>query len=380
MRKTQSAKRKAQNDNSKFKIFVFFITFSFALLTFHLSEASAGPVSTSFELKEYGFGAGGTQNSDSTTYSMFGVAGEVESGNPVSTTYQLGEGLIYTMQANVPPAPDLTNPANWYNKLKLIIATGNNPTDSEFSIAISTDAFVGDTKYVQTDHTPGASPVWQIYSAWGGASGFNVIGLLPNQTYTVKVSARQGNYTQVQYGPTDNAATVYPSITFSITGVAAGTAIDGMTTDITTTDTDVTYGELPMNTPQEAASLLTVTTTADLGYTVTTLQSDDLQTYNNIVFPRVSGTNAVPTGWPVSVATGAYGYHTSDHALGTGDTTRFTPVNTFARFEATPREVAYNGGPINPDTTYVVYSIETGPGQPAGSYSHTLTYIATGVF
>lgn len=340
----------------------------------------AGPASPNFELKDYGFGAGGSENSFSPNYSVLGTVGEVEQGRPSSTNFKAGAGLVYTLQANVPPAPDFSNPSHWYNKLKLIIATGLNPTDAQYTIAISSDAFVSDTRYVQTDHTPGASPVWQTYAAWGGVTGFNVIGLLPNVTYTVKVAARQGNYTQVPYGPTASAATEYPKITFSVSGVPSGTTIDGMTTDVTTTNTDASFGELPFNTAQEAASLLTTTTTASLGYTVTVAQSDDLQTYNNIVFPRVAGTNAVPSVWPASVATGAYGYHTSDHTLGTGNTTRFTDGNTFAQFETTPREVAYNSGPIDPDTAYVVYSIETGKGQPAGSYSHTLTYIATGIF
>ena len=99
----------------------------------------AGPVSTNYELKDYTFGGGGTAKSDSTNYSIFGVAGETEFGKPGSTSYKAGAGLVYTMMANLPPAPAFTNPASYYNKLKIVINSGSNPSDAKFAIAISTD-------------------------------------------------------------------------------------------------------------------------------------------------------------------------------------------------------------------------------------------------
>lgn len=340
----------------------------------------AGPVSNNYELKEYGFGAGGTENSTSTNYKVLGVAGEVESSKSTSTNYQAGAGLVYTMMANVPPAPAFTNPANYYNKLHLILNTGGNPTDTLFAIAISTDNFASDTKYVQADRTPGSAPVWQNYSSWGGGTGIDVIGLLPNQAYFVKVAAKQGNFTVGPFGPVSTVSTDYPLITFSISGVSSGTSIEGISTDITTTAAQASYGELQFDQVLEAASLLSVTTSANSGYTVAVSQTGDLVTVDNIVFPKVAGTNALPDIWPTSVTNGAYGYHTSDHSLGTGNTSRFTSNNTYAKFETTPREIAYNGGPVTSDTTYMIYAIEVGKGQPAGSYSHTINYIATGVF
>ncbi len=179
----------------------------------------AGPASINYELKDFSFGAGGTQKSDSSNYSLFGVAGEVEAGRPASANYKVGEGLVYTMQANVPPAPALTNPDNYYNKLKIVIATGGNPSDAKFAIAISTDNFSSDTKYVQSDNT--VSTIlgledWQTYTNWGGASGINIIGLAPGTTYTVKVAAKRGNFTETGYGPTAQASTINPSLTFDI--------------------------------------------------------------------------------------------------------------------------------------------------------------------
>lgn len=180
---------------------------------------AASPASTNYELKDYTFGGGGTQDSDSTNYSIFGVAGETELGQPVSTNYKAGAGLIYTLLSDVPPAPTFTNPANYYNKLKLVINEGGNPSDAKYAITISTDNFAADTRYVQNDNTVGATlglEDWQTYASWGGASGINIIGLLDGTTYYVKVAAKQGNFTETGFGPVASVATVNPNITFDI--------------------------------------------------------------------------------------------------------------------------------------------------------------------
>lgn len=200
----------------------------FLLGSFFMAQTVwAGPNSANYELRDYGFGGGGTNQSTSTNYSLFGVAGEVESGKTNSTNYALGEGLSFTMQANVPPAPSFTNPANYYNKLNVIVNTGNNPSDAKFSIAISSDSFVADTRYVQNDQTVGSTlglEDWQTYTSWGGASGFFVLGLNSGTTYTIKVAAKRGNFTETGYGPIVQAATVNPFLTFDI--------------DVASTDTD----------------------------------------------------------------------------------------------------------------------------------------------
>lgn len=193
--------------------------FLIGFLLLAIKPVLAGPQSTTYELKEYGVNSGGTEGSNSTSYSLFGVAGEPDTGKIQSTTYQANNGLIYTIIANVPPAPALTNPSSYYNKLKLVLATGGNPTDTQFAIAISTDNFATDTKYVQSDNTVGAvlgPEDWQTYATWGGASGFNIIGLASSTTYTVKVAAKQGNFTQSPWGPTAQAATVGAQFSLSV--------------------------------------------------------------------------------------------------------------------------------------------------------------------
>lgn len=179
----------------------------------------AGPASTAYELKQYSFGASSTENAASTNYSALAVAGEPESGKPESTNYKTEGGLVYTINANLPPAPTFTNPNNYYNKLKLVINKGDNASDTTYAVAISTDNFATDTKYVQSDLTVGpslGSEDWMTYTAWGGLSGVNIIGLSQNTTYTIKVSAKKGGYTQTGFGPTASATTVNPMIAFDI--------------------------------------------------------------------------------------------------------------------------------------------------------------------
>ncbi len=191
--------------------------------------AYAGPVSNNYELKDFSFGAGGTSKSDSTSYSLFGLLGETESGQSASSAYKIGEGLVYTLQANTPPAPSLTNPSSYYNKLKLIINTGSNPSDAKFAVAISTDNFSSDTKYVQNDNTVNTTlgtEDWQTYTNWGGASGINIIGLTPGTTYTVKIAAQRGNFTETGYGPTAQATTSQSSLTFDIDVASTDTETD----------------------------------------------------------------------------------------------------------------------------------------------------------
>jgi hypothetical protein len=174
----------------------------------------ADTASTNYIFKDFSFGGSGGITSSS-NYSLMGVAGDAAVGTTKSTNYAVNSGLAFTLNAYVPSAPTLINPANYYNKLNIVLNTGSNPTDTQYAIAISPDNFATTVKYIQTDDTMGNSAVWQTKSLWG-SSGFTIIGLTPGTTYTASVSAMQGKYTQTPYGPTAQAATVNPSLSFSV--------------------------------------------------------------------------------------------------------------------------------------------------------------------
>lgn len=176
------------------------------------------PASTNYKLDNYSFGTGGTSNATSAGYSAETLSGEQSAGKLTGPAYDLGSGLQYTNQANVPPAPALTNPSSYYNKLKVVLDTGGNPSDTKFAVAISTDDFVT-TNYVQSDDTVGTvlgAEDYQTYTNWGGSGGVPIIGLVSSTTYKVKVKAIQGKFTETGYGPTASSSTVSPQLTFDI--------------------------------------------------------------------------------------------------------------------------------------------------------------------
>lgn len=174
------------------------------------------PVSTNYSLRELDFGAGGGVG-QSTNYSFEGILSE--QGTPLSgTTYNGGLGFGFTQMAFVPLAPSFSNPANYYNRLLLIIDPSNNPSDALYAIAISSDNFTT-TQYVKADQAIGDTLTftdYQTYASWGGASGFDILGLQPGTTYQVKVKAYHGNFTESPFGPSATASTVNPSLTFDI--------------------------------------------------------------------------------------------------------------------------------------------------------------------
>lgn len=217
----------------------------------------AMPASTNYSLKGYGFGSGGTDNSASTNYSINAITGEVSSSELSGSNYKTWPGLEFEQMANTPPAPTLTSDS-YYNKLLLTIDNGSNPSDAVFAVAISTDNFVADTQYVQSDNTVGAtlgSEDWQTYANWGGGSGEFIVGLDPSTTYYVKVKSEQGGFSESPWGPTASQATSALSLSFDIDvsssdqETAAPYAVDlgNLSAGSVTTGTDKIWVDLNTN-------------------------------------------------------------------------------------------------------------------------------------
>lgn len=173
--------------------------------------------STNYKLDEYSFGGGGSDRTSSTNYSVEAINKDTAENQLKSVNYQLGPELLFAQMANVPTAI-LSNEADWYNKLKLVLNNAGNPSDATFAVAISTDNFAT-THYIQSDFTVGASlgsEDWQTYTSWGGATGVTVVGLQADTTYYVKVKSEQGDFSEGPWGPVATAATNPPNISFDI--------------------------------------------------------------------------------------------------------------------------------------------------------------------
>jgi len=330
--------------------------------------AFAGPASTHYQLVDYGFGAGSTASSSSTTYSLNGSAGEIDTGQLSSTHFKLGAGLNATYQASTPPAPTFSNLSSNYDRLQIIINTGGNPTDTTYAIAISSDGFVSDTRYVESDNTIGTSfsaSNFLTYSGWGGSSGSYITGLDSNTTYTVKVKAKQGTFTETGFGPTATATTTSPSLTFGV---------DSATVTFANLNSANSY------TDTSQATVLTTSTNAYSGYVVNARETGPLTltTDGSKTIPDYISPNSAPTAWS---GTG-FGYTTSDSNLTGGTVDRFTNGGPhYAGFTtSSPGDpVADHPGPvvtaISDEAFTVTYRVTAASTTPAGAYKTTVLYI-----
>ena len=207
---------------------------------------AALPATTNYHLNSYGFGSGGTANSSTSTYALEGISGEISGQTATTATYNIKPGFNESQQANVPKISAFDNGSgNFYNKLHFVIDQQNNPTDAQYALQISTSSnFSSGINYVKSDLTIGPSLTltdYQTYTAWGGSSGANIIGLTANTTYYLRVKATQGKYTESGYGPSLSATTANPSLSFSVS------------------PSSLNFGNLPVGTVVDAPSSISVT-------------------------------------------------------------------------------------------------------------------------
>ncbi len=322
------------------------------------------PSSSNYKIQNYSFGAGGTVNSTSTNFGLNGVAGEVEFGRQSSTNFKNGGGLTYLMKSNVPSAPTFTNPSSNYERLKFVINTSNNPTDTKFAIQVSTDSsFATNIKYVKSDNTLGTSLTttdYQTYTTWGGASGNYLTGLTPNTTYYMRVKAKQGNFTESEYGPSAFAMTVDPSLTFTVSSSSIN--FNNLNSGNSYNDTQSTR--------------LHTSTNAYNGYLVTAYETGILTSPTDTI-ADYNGTNSSPTNWS---GTG-FGYTTDDSSLVGGTADRFTNGGPkYAQFaHGSPGDpVADHPGPVTTSITdeqfNIGYRVTTSNTNKAARYTTTVIY------
>ena len=173
--------------------------------------------SSTYSLKSYSIGPGGTNSATSNTYQAQTTVGEQANGSSSSTTYTSGNGSIQAEQLNVPVAPTLSNGSNtYYNMLNFTINTTNEPSDATYAIAVSTTSNFATTYYIQASDLLGSGQVYQSCSSWGSGCSNNLGGLAVNTTYYFKVAAMEGKLTNTEFGAVASVSTVNPSITFSV--------------------------------------------------------------------------------------------------------------------------------------------------------------------
>lgn len=196
-------------------------------------------------------------------------------------------------------------------------------------------------------------------------------------------------------------ASIDTAFTFAVTGIATGTSINSETVSTTgsTTGTAIPFGDVDAGgaNAEFLGQLLTVTTNAPNGYTVTvsadqTLTSGGSATIDTFIDGAGTGSSTAwvsPAGTFGSDTTYGHWGITSDdddvgsttHSFGGGAATYYV-----GNFVNNPVPVMYHDSPVNGSgigqgTTSVGYKIEITALQEAGAdYTSTLTYVATPVF
>lgn len=329
---------------------------------------AATPTSTNYTLKTYDLGSGGA-TSTSTNYGLQAGTGSQSGTAQTSASYSTQSNGRGVVNVAVPPAPSLTNPANYYDRLRLVVATGGNPSDTKYLIVVSTDNFAT-TKYVQTDNSLGLSQAianYQTYSAWGGASGFLIVGLTASTTYQVKVKALQGKYTGSAFGPTATAATVAPSVSFSLATTLTATP------PFTVGFTNLTAGVV---TTGNANALINLTSNANNGGSVYVRDT------NAGLYSALANTTIASSSTDLTSASSGYGGQiTSVSQSSGGPLTSQSPFNgmsnTVGAFTNVLQPILTTAAPITTGSGTLTLKAKVGALTPSATdYADTITLVA----
>lgn len=337
----------------------------------------AMPASTQYSIIDYNFG-GGSASSSSNSYGGNLSTGEITSPQLSGTTYDAWPGITYTLLAATPPAPTLVNSGSYYNQLDLTLASAHaaEASDTEFAIGVSPDSFTT-TYYLQADGTLTdtlTDAEWQTYTAWGGASGTTLTGLLPNTTYTVKVKARQGIFSESPWGPTDTASTSTLSVSFDIDVASADNetsppyelTIDQLSADSVTTSSEFVWVDISTNAQNGATVYIQGTTgglsSATTGHTITSV-SDDLANQAEAVGIQATSTTQ-SSGGPLT-AVSPYN--------GAGATVGLIPQQLESIFSSSTAITSGRG-------SFALKAKVSGLTPAAADYSETLTVVAVPSF
>ncbi len=184
-----------------------------------------------------------------------------------------------------------------------------------------------------------------------------------------------------------NTDEAYPSLvtegadlTFTVAGLSSETETEGITTDFDTSATAVPFGALNIGTETEGAQRLTINTNAINGYQILVYERQNLLSAGGEAIDPIVAVNENPAAWPADPSPGGHGYHAGDDTLSGGSPARFSPNNTYAKFETAMKEAAYSSIPVTDEVTDLIFKIEITNQQEAGDYSSEIVYIAVPTF
>lgn len=209
-----------------------------------------------------------------------------------------------------------------------------------------------------------------------------------NTTYYVRITTRDASAAAIDTSTVAYAvltttslaitASVDPTFTFTVAGVASGGTVNSATTNITTAAATIPFGTLVSGTANIGAHDVSVTTNSLNGYVVTVkaAATPPLADGSNNIDP-FTGTYASPATWSApagtaaSVNTGFFGYTTEDTDFSVFQS------NKWAGSETTARAIVSNATGTSTQTTRIGWRAEVNSVQPSGSYTGTAILVAT---
>ena len=165
------------------------------------------------------------------------------------------------------------------------------------------------------------------------------------------------------------------SVSYSVLGISAGNSSEGVTANISTTPTSVSFGTLIPGIDAIAIQRFNISTNAGTGYQLFAYNSQNLASNNGSEILPVSSLNSAPSAWPSSIDPSAFGYHTGDDTLSGASPSRFAPNNTYAKFETNMQEVSYSEIPVSDEIIDLVFRANITENQAAGDYETNIVYI-----
>jgi hypothetical protein len=175
--------------------------------------------------------------------------------------------------------------------------------------------------------------------------------------------------------------TVNDTLSFAVNAVAASTSCDGTTTTAASTSTTIPFGTVTAASNAVVCQQLTAASNSTNGYTVYARYTQKpTNALNQTIADLTPGTNAAPSAFSAA-GTEAYGYSTSDAALGTGTPNRFTsPTQGWAAMTTSNAEVAYQPGPSTSTTFNVAHQVGVSLITKPGTYVTTIIYTCTPIY
>lgn len=393
--------------------------------------------STSYTIKDPSFiGTSGVSDSGTTNYSLISSIGDtVADARLESGSYAIGSGFPNGIQASVPLIRCLESDTDdtgggspnteclaypltagiggddaivgdgmqgicgtpgCYDRAKIEIDAQSNPIDTLYLVAI-TDTGTSTDYYLQSDNTIDTAydindyqTICQIegYDPRTGSgcvdSGdpdwdetlqeFNIIGLTPGATYSVRVRALNGDFTESPYSPAENVTMEYSALSFDI-DIAdnGGSATDtegphsielGLLQTFATTATNRIWVDIGTNFFQGATVFVSNSGLTNGSFTIPSTDED------------LDVDAGMDGGYGLKIETfteGALGPLLADATFNTGN------PNEVGGMSGTPAEILYTDsvtgqGPVSSGRSSIMVKSRIVTSTPPGAYTDTITF------